>query len=63
MKLNPRKPDFIVKVLDKISGSKSNRIGAAWKNADGSFDIVLDDYIAINQDGGKLIKLFPNDRL
>lgn len=55
-----RKPDFILKAMDKLTNEKS-RIGAAWKEDDGSIAIILDRFISISGAEKLTIRLFPND--
>lgn len=54
-----RKPDYIVKALDKQTDDKA-RVGAAWQNPDGTVSVVLNSFTVLK--GGKetLITLFPN---
>lgn len=55
----PKAPDYILKAMNKETGEKSGRIGAAWNNKDGSINIVLD--LCVQLSGAKEIelRLFP----
>lgn len=57
-----RKPDFILKALNKYTDQRTGKIGAAWNNKDGSISLVLDLGVQIHQEDGIVIMLFPNDR-
>lgn len=60
--MSGRKPDFHLAALDKSTEAKNNRIGAAWKDDNGSITIVLDNFIQLTGSPNLVIKLFPNDR-
>lgn len=53
-----RKPDYDVSALNKATDVKG-RIGAAWKNDDGTISVILNDFVAVKQEGDLLITLFP----
>ena len=36
-----RTPDMVLSVMDKTTGARSGKIGAAWHNEDGSISLVL----------------------
>jgi len=61
-----RQPDFHVSALRRGTQGrydcKNNRIGGAWKNEDGTIDILLDCFIKLEQQGDLSIKLFSNRR-
>lgn len=58
-----RKPDYMVSALDKETGRKASRIGAAWINPDGSISVKLDFCVVLNAANDNLVvTLFPNDR-
>lgn len=56
-----RKPDFKVKVLNKVTDERGC-VGAAWKNDDGSVTILLDYCVVLPGGKDNLITLFPIDR-
>ncbi len=60
----PTKPDYIVKAMDKETGIKSPRLGAAWINRGKviSISIIMDAGCAITHDKSITFSLFPNDR-
>lgn len=56
-----RKPDYTVNALDKDSNVKG-RVGAAWKQEDGSIQITLDPWVTLRGRGfnvNLLVTLFP----
>lgn len=57
-----RRPDFILKALNKATDQRTGKIGAAWINQDGSIALVLDPAVQIHSDPELVIMLFPNDR-
>lgn len=60
--MSGRKPDFHLAAMNKATDAKNNRIGAAWKEDNGSITIVLDNFIQLTGSPDLSIKLFPNDR-
>jgi hypothetical protein len=63
-----RKPDYWVKAMDKrIPGkSSASKVGAAWKNKDGSISVDLNPFTTLETvsrtPGDLVITLFPIDR-
>lgn len=57
-----RPPDFILKALNTRTDQRTGKIGAAWKNADGSIALKLDMFVTLASDPDLLITLFVNDR-
>ena len=57
-----RTPDYILKVMDKVTDARSGKLGCAWVNDDGSLTIQVDPGVAISYTTTQVIKLFPNDR-
>jgi hypothetical protein len=57
-----RTPDYILKVMDKVTDAKSGKLGVAWVNEDGSLTIQVDPGVAISYTSTQVVKLFPNDR-
>jgi hypothetical protein len=57
-----RRPDFILKAMNKTTDQRTGKIGAAWINQDGSIALVLDPAVQIHSDPELVIMLFPNDR-
>ncbi len=58
----PRKPDYLLKAMNKTTGEKTGRIGAAWNNEDGSINIVLDLCVQLSGDKDIELRLFPNSK-
>ena len=57
-----RKPDYFVGALDKISGIKTSRVGAAWAKEDGSITIKLNAFTVLDCTRMDIIlTLFPAD--
>jgi hypothetical protein len=59
--MNSRTPDFKLKAMDKTTGVKSAKIGAAWTNKDGSISVVLDPFVTVTSSPSVLLTLFPWD--
>jgi hypothetical protein len=63
-----RKPDFWVKAMDKrvLGKVSSAKVGAAWKNSDGSISIDLNPFTTLETVSRSpkdlVITLFPVDR-
>jgi hypothetical protein len=53
-----RSPDYDVKALRKDTDEK-NRVGAAWRNDDGSISIVLDAFIKLEAHPKLILTCFP----
>lgn len=53
-----RTPDYDVKAMNKDTDEK-RRIGAGWKNGDGSITIVLDAFTTLQSAPALIITLFP----
>ena len=53
-----RKPDYRLKVLNKITEQKGE-VGAGWANEDGSISIVLNPCITILGNDSLVLTLFP----
>lgn len=58
-----RTPEFLLKVMDKVTDAKSGKLGCAWVNEDGSLTIQVDPDVTLSHTSTQVIKLFPNDRL
>lgn len=43
-----RKPDYNVGAVDKVSGFKHSRVGAAWKQGDGQISIKLNPFVVFD---------------
>jgi hypothetical protein len=56
-----RKPDLVLKCMDKVSGQKSGKIGAAWINKDGSITLVVDFPQKVEANAAMVYTLFAND--
>lgn len=54
-----RSPDYNLGALDRESGLKG-KVGAAWKNEDGTINIKLNPFVALRS--GLSLTLFPADR-
>lgn len=57
-----RRPDYVLKGLDKATEFRSGKIGAAWINRDGSIRVVLDTFTKLESNPNFIYTLFPNDR-
>lgn len=57
-----RKPDFWLKAMDKTTNAKSGKIGAGWKNKDGSVSIDLEAFVVLHGSKSLVLTLFPIDR-
>lgn len=55
------KPDYLLSVMDKITGAKSGNIGGAWRNASGALSIRLNPGTSLVYNPDLQIMLFPND--
>ena len=61
--MSRKKPDYVLGLMDKFSGEKTYRAGAAWKNDDGTISIKLEPFVMIPLDRkGLVITLFMNDK-
>lgn len=56
-----RKPDYWVKMMNKDTNEK-RKIGAGWKNDDGSISIDIDCFTVISAHPALVITMFPIDR-
>lgn len=63
-----RKPDYWVKAMDKRTPGKSSssKVGAAWKNPDGSVSVDLNPFVTLETVSRSpedlVITLFPIER-
>lgn len=57
-----RTPDYHLKALNTRTGERTGKVGAAWKNDDGSVSIKLDMFVTLMYDPDLLVTLFVNDR-
>lgn len=55
-----RTPDYDVKAMRKDTEQKA-RVGAAWKNEDGSISIVLDPFVVLEGHTQLIITCFPKE--
>jgi len=56
-----RPPDFKLKAMNKATNEKSPKVGAAWKNTDGSISIDLDAFVILTASPDLVLTLFPNE--
>ena len=56
--MSNRQPDYDVFATHKTFDTKG-KIGAAWKNDNGTISIVLNEFTNLQQDGKLLITLLP----
>lgn len=56
-----RKPDFWLKALDKTTNEKA-KVGAGWKNPDGSISIDLNAFVTLNARPDLVLTLFSIER-
>lgn len=59
-KKTPRRPDLVMKVMNKKTDQKSGRIGCGWVNQDGSISFQVDFPFVIQADANLQYMLFPN---
>lgn len=59
--MSGRKPAYNVKVMNKQTGEKSQKIGGAWVNRDGTISVILDPFVVIPGGQDILVTLFPNE--
>lgn len=57
-----RRPDFILKALDKATGQKSGKIGAGWQNENGSISLKVDMCVVLTSNPNLILTLFPFDK-
>lgn len=57
--LKGRTPDYKLKMMDKRTGVKSRKMGAAWINESGSITINLDPFVSIPASADIVLTLFP----
>ena len=57
-----RKPDFWLKAMNKDTNEK-RKVGAAWKNQDGSISIDIDSFTVLNSSPSLFLTLFPIERI
>lgn len=55
-----RTPDFVVKAMQRET-DRSQRIGAAWMNDNGSVSIDLDPFVVLEGKDRPIVTLFPWD--
>jgi hypothetical protein len=54
-----RKPDYDLAAMNKRTGERNYRCGAAWKNDDGTISIKLDPFIVLDANNpGIVVTLF-----
>ena len=56
-----RKPDYHLGAMNKATGEKNNRAGAAWNNNDGSISVVLNPFVQLTASQDLVLTLFLND--
>ena len=56
-----KKPDWRIKILNKVTGRKNISVGAGWNNNDGSISIVLSPGIVLTDNPDLMISLFHID--
>ena len=54
-------PDYTVGGLNKTTGDRNAKLGAAWRNADGSITVKLDAFIVLHGGPDLLVRLFPRN--
>ena len=57
-----RKPDFILKCLNKRTNARNDKLGVAWSNPEGNISLILDPCVCLTYDPDMVYTLFPNDR-
>lgn len=56
-----RSPDYYLKALNKKTDQRTGKIGAAWRNEDGSISVVLDMCVQLSENPDQVLTLFPNN--
>lgn len=56
-----RKPDMVLKAMNKATDRKAGKIGVAWYNTDGSITLRLNDFVVVPNDPDWLLTLFPTE--
>jgi hypothetical protein len=56
-----KRPDYNVLAMNKATNTKG-KIGVAWKNDDGSFNIVLNAFVSLHASADLVIRVFPNNK-
>lgn len=59
----PRAPDFNLVLINKTTGERNNRAGAAWKNPDGTIALRLSPFMLIPSHAGLVMMLFPTEHV
>lgn len=54
-----RRPDYSLAAMNKETGERNNKIGAAWKNSDGSLTIRIDPFVVLQGSSVLTLRLFP----
>lgn len=54
-------PDYRIAAMNKVTDLKG-RVGAAWKNNDGSISLVLDAFITLTSSKDLVITMFPDNK-
>ena len=54
-----RKPDYVLKGMNKVTDEKVQKLGAAWSNEDGSISLVIDRFVVLPTDSAWVYTLFP----
>lgn len=57
-----RQPDYSLGALDSSTDEKNPKIGAAWKNEDGTISININDFVVLRGSKTLYLRLFPTNR-
>lgn len=57
--MSGNQPDYSLGALDSASNEKNPKIGAAWKNEDGSISININDFVVLRGSKTLYLRLFP----
>ena len=55
------KPDYRLKILNKVKNTRCYDAGAAWDNKDGTITLIIAPGITLVEDENLLYTLFPVD--
>lgn len=56
-----RKPDFVIRAMNKETGEKNIRVGVGWSNTNGTIYLSFNRFIVPPTDPVWVYTLFPND--
>lgn len=54
-----RRPDYVLRALNKRTDERVTHLGAAWRNDDGSITLAIDRFVVLPTEPDWLLTLFP----